>query len=180
MGFYELKVAGVTRQLQVVSASDDLEVACFVLLGDVELTEKAAALLKEKIPPVDVVITAEIKGIPIAHELARILGFTKCIVARKSVKPYMTEPVVATINSIRRRQVLCLDKIECDFMKGKRVLIVDDVISSGESLKALEKLVEMAGGTLVGKAAILVEGDSMERDDIISLGKLPVFPKKKI
>lgn len=179
--YYEMNIVGCIRKLPIVRISDNLDIASFVLLGDAELVVKAAAELVEKIPEVDYLITAEAKGIPLVQEMARIMNMKRYFVARKSVKPYMLDPFVTEVYSIttQKKQILCLDKEESDMIKGKKVLIVDDVISTGESLKAMEALVEKAGGKIVGKAAILAEGDAARRKDIIYLEALPVFPVKK-
>lgn len=175
---YVLTVAGLERKLPIVQISDTLEIASFVILGDVELAVQAAAELVARIPQVDYLITAEAKGIPLVHELARILGMKRYFVARKSIKPYMTEPLVIEVYSIttQTKQLLCLSREESEEIRGKRILIVDDVISTGESIRAMESLVKKAGGKVAGKAAILAEGDSADRKDIIFLEKLPVFP----
>lgn len=178
--FYEMNIVGCIRKLPIVRISDRMDIASFVLLGDAELVVKAAAELVERIPEVDYLITAEAKGIPLVQEMARILNMKRYFVARKSVKPYMLNPFVTEVYSIttQKKQILCLDKEESDLIRGKRVLIVDDVISTGESLKAMETLVEKAGGRIMGKAAILAEGDAAKRKDIIYLEALPVFPVK--
>jgi adenine phosphoribosyltransferase len=180
MEYYNLKVANLERRLPIVRITDSLEIASFVILGDSELVVNAAKELAEKIPEVDYLITAEAKGIPLVQELSRLLGMKRYFVARKSIKPYMTEPFVTEVYSIttQGKQILCLEKEESELIKGKRILIVDDVISTGESVKAIESLVKKAGGRIMGKAAILAEGDSAERKDIIYLEKLPVFPVK--
>ncbi len=178
MKYYDLKVAGVERKLPIIRISDQLEIASFVILGDSELVINAAQTLKDKIPEVDYLMTAEAKGIPLVQELAHSLGMKRYFVARKSIKPYMIDPFVTEVYSItsQKKQILCLDKEESDLIKGKRILIVDDVISTGESLKAMETLVKKAGGIVAGKAAILAEGESARRSDIIFLAELPVFP----
>ncbi|EST10733.1 phosphoribosyltransferase family protein [Sporolactobacillus laevolacticus] len=179
MDEYVLKVAGVERKLPVVRIADNIKIASFVILGDTELVTLAAAELKKRIPEADYLITAEAKGIPLIQELARISGMKRYVVARKSIKPYMSDPFVTEVYSIttQRKQLLCIEKEESEMIKGKRILIVDDVISTGESVRALEKLIKRAGGTLVGKAAILAEGeDAINREDIIYLEKLPLFP----
>ena len=180
MRYYEIEVAGLTRKLPIVRVSDQLEIASFVILGDCELVLKAAQELLKKLPEVDVLITAEAKGIPLVQELSRLLGMKRYYVARKRIKPYMVNPFVTEVYSIttRTKQILCLDEEEAEEISGKRVLIVDDVISTGESLKAMEALVRRAGGTVEGRAAILAEGDASKRDDIIFLEPLPVFPVK--
>lgn len=178
MEYYNLKVAGLERKLPVIRISDSLKIASFVILGDAELVVYAAAELKNKIPEVDYLITAEAKGIPLVQELARLLGMKRYFVARKSIKPYMSEPLVTEVYSIttQKKQILCLEKEEGELINGKRILIVDDVISTGESIKAMESLVKKAGGRIVSKAAILAEGDAANRKDIIYLEKLPLFP----
>ena len=176
--YYEMNIVGCIRRLPIVRIEDNLDIASFVLLGDAELVVKAAQVLDGRLPEADYLITAEAKGIPLVQELARIRGMKRYFVARKSVKPYMTDPFVTEVYSIttKKKQILCLDKEESDLIKGKRILIVDDVISTGESLKAMETLVEKAGGNIVGKACILAEGDAKNRKDIIYLEELPVFP----
>ena len=175
---YHLTVAGLERDLPIVQISDTLEIASFVILGDAELVVRAAAELVARIPQVDYLITVEAKGIPLVQELARLLGMKRYFVARKSIKPYMTEPLVIEVYSIttQTKQILCLSREESELIDGKRILIVDDVISTGDSIKAMESLVKKAGGKVVGKAAILAEGDSADRKDIIYLEQLPVFP----
>ena len=177
MQYYNLKVANLERKLPIIRITDSLEIASFVILGDSELVIRAAEELKEKIPEVDYLITAEAKGIPLVQELSRLLGMKRYFVARKSIKPYMTDPFVTEVYSIttRERQILCLEKEESEMISGKRILIVDDVISTGESIKAMESLIKKAGGKVAGKAAILAEGESANRKDIIYLEKLPVF-----
>lgn len=175
---YHITVAGLERDLPIVQISDTLEIASFVILGDAELVIRAAAELVSRIPQVDYLITAEAKGIPLVQELARLLGMKRYFVARKSIKPYMTEPLVIEVYSIttQTKQILCLSREESELIDGKRMLIVDDVISTGDSIKAMESLVKRAGGKVAGKAAILAEGDSADRKDIIYLERLPVFP----
>ncbi len=175
---YTLHVAGVTRELPIVKISDDLAIASFVILGDTELVCAAAAQLVKKLPPVDILVTAEAKGIPLVFEMSRLLGMKRYIVARKNVKPYMESPIVDEVVSIttQKKQILCLDHNDASLVKGRRVAIIDDVISTGESVQTVERLVTKAGGIVVAKAAILAEGDAAQRDDIIFLEKLPLFP----
>lgn len=174
---YEINIAGLMRELPIVQIADNMAIASFVLLGDSQLVIKAASALKPQLPEVDYLITAEAKGIPLVQELARLLGMDRYFVARKSIKPYMVNPFVTEVYSIttQKKQILCLDEVEANMIAGKRVLIVDDVISTGESLKAMEALVKKAGGIVAGKAAILAEGDAAKRDDIIFLESIPVF-----
>ena len=175
---YTLKVAGLTRELPLCKASDTLDIAAFVMFSDVELTVKCAEELLKKCPEFDIIVTAESKGIPLAYEAARQSG-KNYIVGRKSTKLYMTDPIAVNVKSITtdRLQTLYLSQEDAGQIKGKRVLILDDVISTGESLIALEKLVEAAQGIITGKAAVLAEGNAADRDDIIFLEKLPLFPR---
>ena len=145
--------------------------------GDCELTEACATELLKKAPEFDYLITAESKGIPLAYEMARQLGCKKWMLARKGVKLYMKDVIGVEVRSITTDHVqkLYIDGEDAALMKDKRILIVDDVISTGESLTALEKLVEKAGGNICGRMAILAEGDAQEREDIIYLEKLPLF-----
>ncbi len=175
--YYRLKVAGLERDLPICPINEHLDIAGFVIFGDVELTQACASELAKKLPEHDYMLTAEAKGIPLIYELARILDEKKHFVARKGLKAYMTEPISVSVKSIttEKVQTLYLDGGDAKLMHGKRILIIDDVISTGESLLALEKLVEEAGGTVCGRAAILAEGDAIERDDIVYLEELPLF-----
>ncbi|MDD3765949.1 MAG: phosphoribosyltransferase family protein [Eubacteriales bacterium] len=175
--YYDVEIAGLKRSLPICKVSDDLYIAAFVIFGDVEMTVKAAQELLKKAPPHDVLITAEAKGIPLVHEMARQCGESRYIIARKSTKLYMRDIFSVEVQSITtaRRQQLFIDGADAQFMKGKNVVIIDDVISTGESLIAVEKLVKQAGGNVVGKMAILAEGDAKYRDDIITLGYIPLL-----
>ena len=174
---YRMKVAGLERDLPVCRVTDDLYIAGFVVFGDQELTVACAREMLKKAPEYDYLITAEAKGIPLAHEMARQAGDAKYILARKAPKLYMTDVFSSTVKSITtaKEQTLYLDGADAELMKGKRILIVDDVISTGESLRALEVLVEKAGGNICGRMAVLAEGDAQERPDLIYLEKLPLF-----
>lgn len=174
--FYTLKVAGLERQLPVCPLNEKVFIAGFVMFSDVELTVACAKELIKKVPEHDVIVTAESKGIPLAYEMARQLN-EKYIVARKMSKLYMQSPIHVDVKSIttEKLQTLYLDSTEADYLTGKRVLIIDDVISTGESLHALESLIKSAGGNIVGKAAVLAEGDAADRKDIIFLEKLPLL-----
>ncbi len=176
--FYTLKIAGLERKLKMFSVSDSLDIAAFILFGDVELTEACAKALLEKCPDFDYIITPEAKSIPLAYEMSRISG-KKYIVARKGVKVYMDNPVEYTVRSIttQKVQTLYLGHEDGDDLKDKKVLIVDDVISTGESLSAVQGLVKAFGGNIVASCAPLAEGDAADRDDIIYLEKLPLFFK---
>lgn len=174
---YKLKVAGVERDLELFPVSDTMSIAAFILFGDVELTVKCAAELAKKAPEHDILITAEAKSIPLIHEMARQLGENEYVIARKGPKVYMKNIVKVNVNSITtdHEQILCIGEREKKLLENKHVLIVDDVISTGESLEALEMLVEKAGGKIVGQMAVLAEGDAIERKDITVLGHLPLF-----
>jgi adenine phosphoribosyltransferase len=176
--FYRLSVAGLERDLVKCPISEKIEIAGFIMLGDVELTVNCAKFLLEKSPKCDVIFTAEAKSIPLAYEMARQAGIPY-VVARKSLKLYMYDSIETTVRSITTDNVqkLYLSGAEIDVIKGKNVLIVDDVISLGDSLRAMEELVEKAGGIVAGKAFVLAEGDAADRDDIIFLEKLPLFFK---
>ena len=175
--YHTMTIAGVKRDLPLCPVTDELQIAAFVIFGDVELTCASARALLEKAPEFDYMITAEAKGIPLIHEMARQSGRNTYILARKGPKLYMRDVLDVAVRSITtaKEQHLYLDGDDAALMKGKRILIVDDVISTGESLMALEKLVEAAGGNICGRMAILAEGDAQTRDDIIYLEKLPVF-----
>ena len=175
--FYTMNVAGLKRDLPICPVNEKLYIAGFVIFGDPELTECCARELLKKAPEYDYIITAEAKGIPLAHEMARQAGDARYILARKGPKLYMQDVVSVTVNSITtaKEQKLYLDGADAQRIRGKRVLIVDDVISTGESLKALEALVEHAGGQICGRMAILAEGDAQNRSDLIYLEKLPLF-----
>ena len=175
--YYTMNVAGLERQLPICPVNDTLSIAGFVIFGDQELTVACARELLKKAPEYDYIITAEAKGIPLAHEMARQHGDAKYILARKGPKLYMRDIFSVSVQSITtaKEQKLYLDGADAALMQGKRILVVDDVISTGESLKALEALVEKAGGQICGRMAILAEGDAQERPDLIYLEKLPLF-----
>lgn len=174
---YPMTIAGLKRELPLCKLSDTLQIGAFVIFGDQELTVACARDLLKKIPDYDYMITAEAKGIPLIHEMARQAGDSKYFLARKGPKLYMTGVFESTVHSITtaKEQKLYLDTADAALMKGKRILVVDDVISTGESLKALEALVEKAGGIVCGRAAILAEGEAADRKDIVYLEKLPLF-----
>ncbi len=176
--FYTLKIAGLERQLEKFPVNDKLDIAAFIIFGDVELTVKASEELLKKLPEFDVILTPEAKSIPMAYEMSRQSG-KPYIIARKGVKVYMRNPLSVSVNSIttKNEQHLYLGESEVNMIKGKKVLIVDDVISTGESLTAVRNLVEAAGGIEAAACAFLAEGDAADRDDIIFLEKLPLFFK---
>ena len=177
---HPMNIAGLKRELPICRVTDELYIGAFVIFGDVELTVACAKALLEKAPEYDYIITAESKGIPLAYEMARQAGDEKWLLARKGAKLYMQNVFSVEVKSITTDHVqkLYLDGADAALMQGKRILIVDDVISTGESLRALEALVEKAGGQIVGRMAILAEGDAQSREDLIYLEKLPVFNAK--
>lgn len=173
---YTLKVAGLTRELPICRVHDTLSIAAFVMFSDVEMTIACAMALLERVPEYDVILTAESKGIPLAYEMSRQSG-KKYLLARKSIKLYMKDPVEVDVKSITTDapQHLYLDAQDLAYLKGRRVLVVDDVISTGRSLHSLERLVAIAGGNIAAKAAVLAEGDARGREDILFLEYLPTF-----
>lgn len=179
MNYYRMTVAGCVRDLPICPINESLYICGFVIFGDPELTTAASRELLDRAPEYDYLISAEAKGIPLVHEMARLAGNQKYFLARKKPKLYMTGVLETTVRSITTKgeQKLYLDTADAALMKGKRILIVDDVISTGESLRAIEALVENAGGTVCGRMTILAEGDAQERDDIVYLKKLPLIAK---
>ena len=177
---YRMNIAGLTRELPLCPLNDELYIAAFVIFGDPELTTAAAAALLERAPQYDYLISAEAKGIPLVHEMARLAGNQKYFLARKSPKLYMTGVTEVTVRSITtaKEQKLYLDTADAELMRGKRILIVDDVISTGESLRAIEELVTHAGGEICGRMTVLAEGDAIDRKDITYLAPLPLFDKE--
>lgn len=177
--YYTIKVAGLERQLPLCPLGDKLMIAAFVIFGDMELTTACARELNKRVPENDVMITAESKGIPLICEMARLGNIKRYVLARKEPKLYMQDVFSVDVRSITTGHIqrLCLDGKDAQYIRGKRVLIVDDVISTGESLHALEELVRHAGGEIVGRMAILAEGDAAERGDICYLEKLPLFDR---
>ena len=176
--FHELHIAGCTRQLPILNLSETEAIAAFVMLGDVELTEACAKALLPKVPKeAEILMTAETKGIPLAAALSRLLGFDWYITARKSVKAYMENPLSVEDHSITTMgaQKLYIMDEDMKRIKGKKVLLLDDVISRGGSMKALRKLAEAAGGIVIGEAAAIAEGAAAERTDIIFLATIPLF-----
>ena len=174
---YEMDIAGLKRDLPICPVSDDLSIGAFVMFGDVELTVHCAAELLKLAPEYDYLIAPEAKAIPLLYEMARQSGAEKYFLARKGAKAYMSGVFEVEVKSITTAAVqkLVIDTADAELIKGKRMLILDDVISTGESLRAMETLVTEAGGIIAGKMAVLAEGDAINRDDIIVLGPLPLF-----
>ncbi len=176
---YRMNIGGVERCLPLFPISEDTAIAGFLVIGDTDLIAKTAPLLAEKIGKVDMIMTAEAKGIPIAYEVSKVLGMKEFIVARKGLKNYMRDPISVTVQSITTKgeQTLYLGGDEVEKIKGRNICLLDDVISTGESLRSLGELAKAAGATVVKQAAILAEGEAAERKDIIFLEKLPLFKK---
>ena len=176
MAKYKMTIAGLERELELFPVNDKLNIAAFIMFNDVEITEASAKALLEICPEHDVVVSAEAKGIPLCYEMAR-QGCRNYVIARKGVKVYMGAPLEVSVKSITTadEQKLYLSENDVNFLEGKKVLNVDDVISTGKSLEALESLIAQTGAEVVGKAAVLAEGDAKDRDDIIFLEELPLF-----
>ena len=174
---YEMDIAGLKRELPLCRVTDELYIGAFVMFGDVELTVHCAAELLKRAPEYDYLIAPEAKAIPLLYEMARQSGAEKYFLARKGAKAYMTGVFEVEVRSITTMHIqkLVINTADAEMIKGKKVLIVDDVISTGESLHAMEELVKRAGGIIVGKMAVLAEGDAKDRDDIITLAPLPLF-----
>lgn len=174
---YKMNIAGIERALPLCRLNDELYIAAFVIFGDPELTTACAKALLDRAPEYDYIITAEAKGIPLAHEMARLAGNQKYMLARKGPKLYMRDIISVKVRSITtsKEQALYLDGYDAKLMRGKKILIVDDVISTGESLRAIEELVHSAGGNICGRMCILAEGDAISRGDITYLEELPLF-----
>lgn len=175
---YKMNIAGLDRELPLCKVADNFYIGAFIMFGDAEITVACARELLARAPKdYDYLLTAEAKSIPLIHEMARQSGAKTYFVARKGMKVYLTDPVHVTVHSIttQHEQDLYLGSEDAALIRGKKILIVDDVISTGESLKAMEELVHQAGGTVAGRMAVLAEGDAQKRDDIIFLNPLPVF-----
>lgn len=174
---YEIDIAGMKRDLPICKVTDDLSIGAFVIFGDVELTVHCASELLKRAPEYDYLIAPEAKAIPLLYEMARQSGADKYFLARKKAKAYMQGVLTVNVKSITTEgvQTLVLDAEDAKQLKDKRVLILDDVISTGESLRAMEELCRQVGAHVVGKMAVLAEGDAINRDDIIVLGQLPLF-----
>ena len=174
---YEMDIAGLKRELPLCKVADDLYIGAFVMFGDVELTVHCAAELLKQAPEYDYLIAPEAKAIPLIYEMARQSAADKYFLARKGPKAYMSGVFEVEVKSITTAAVqrLVLDVADAELIRGKRMLIIDDVISTGESLVAMEELVTKAGGIIAGKMAVLAEGDAQNRDDIITLAPLPLF-----
>ena len=176
MATYKMTIAGLERELPICKVNDHLDIAGFVIFGDVEMTVASAAELLKKCPEFDFIVAPEAKAIPLAHEMARQSG-KPYFICRKGAKLYMQSPMSVNVRSITtdKEQTLFMDSLEGEQLRGKRVVILDDVISTGESLLAVRKLLEQFDADIIAQAAILAEGDAAKRDDIIFLEELPLF-----
>lgn len=179
MDYYCLNIEGLIRKLPFIDINDKLAYASFVVISDSELVCKVAPLLAQKIKNCDVIVTAEAKGIALAHEISKCLNLKRFVVARKSIKSYMKDPISIPVKSITTTNVqnLYLDDNDVTYLNNKNVCLLDDVVSTGGSLKALEDLMNKVNATVISKACILAEGDAADRDDLIFLKKLPLFEK---
>lgn len=182
MSTYTLKICGVTRELKKVLVAPNLVIASFVMLGDTELIEKSADALFEKmkkIGQIDMLVCPEAKGIPLTHALAVRLG-VNYVVARKSVKGYMKHPIVSEVKSITTttKQIIVIDELDAARLDGKKVCVVDDVVSTGGSLRSLEDVLSKTGCTVVSKVAVLLEEGGYKGDDLIYIDKLPIFTEE--
>lgn len=175
--YFDFEICGIKRQLPFVKIRDDLALASFYIASDTELVQAVAPELVKRLPEVDVLLTAEAKGIILTYEISRLLGMKGFVLARKHKKPYMQNVLEATVYSIttQARQTLYLDGCDVDKLRGKRVAIIDDVFATGNSLAALEKLATLSGANIVARAAVLAELDSVGRGDIIYLKEHYVF-----
>ncbi|MBO5230967.1 MAG: adenine phosphoribosyltransferase [Clostridia bacterium] len=176
--YYRVNIAGLERDLLRCPINEKLDIAAFILFGDVEVTVHSAAELLKRLPEFDYIVTPEAKSIPLAYEMAKQSG-KKYFVARKKAKLYMKDPVSVHVRSITTDsvQTLIMDGVEGEQIRGKRVVILDDVISTGESLKAVEELCSRFDANVVAKAAVLAEGDAAQRDDIVFLAEIPLIEK---
>ena len=175
---YVVDFDGFKAELPILPLPSGINIAFFNLHGDNELTEHCAKLLAKQLGDCDVVLTAESKGLQLAHCVSRELGQRFYAVARKSKKLYMQDGIEISIDSsitTGKEQTFYLSKHDADLLKGKKVGIVDDVVSTGASLQGLEELVKKAGGILHKKAFVLAEGEAANRQDILYLGVIPLL-----
>ena len=179
MPVYPMDIAGLHRELPICKVTDDLYIGAFICFGDAELTVACARdmLAMLDADSYDYLFTAEAKSIPLIHEMARQSGAKKYFIARKGPKAYMPDPIHVEDKSITTAgtQKLYLGRDDADLICGKRIVLMDDVISTGGSLRAMEDLVALAGGTVVARIAVLAEGDAAKREDIRFLAPLPLF-----
>ncbi|MDQ7844131.1 MAG: phosphoribosyltransferase family protein [Armatimonadota bacterium] len=172
---YDLEIAGTVRTLPLIQVSPDTWIAYYYSLGDTEVIDRGARLLAPKLSGCEIFVTTETKGIPLVHAIATYLGLKPYVVCRKEIRPFMLSPLVVRYRPItaKTEQELFIDGRDSKKLAGKKVGIVDDIVSTGETIEAMAELVRQAGGTVVSKAALLLEGE--ERTDVVHLGILPIF-----
>ena len=180
MEYYTLDLCGLTRKLPLVFVGKNTRLASFSLLGDTELTEKIAKKFTEMLKPVqhDILVCPEVKAVPLLQEISGKLGHKKFVVCRKSVKPYMVSPVILKPLPHFPKHVrqLVLDGVDAQFLKNKKVIIIDDVISTGVTMRMMSKLMEKVGATVVAHVAVLKQGEQFDKyDNLLTLAELPVF-----
>ena len=174
---YQVEIGGLTRHLKLFQVAPGLKIALFNMLGDTEIVQASAKALAARLPKdAQVLITAEAKSIPLAHALA-VETRLPYVILRKNYKPYMGDALKADTLSITtgEPQTLYLDEKDLELIKGKRVVIVDDVISTGSTLQGMRMIIEKAGGLVTATAAVFTEGERAKWKDIIALGHLPLF-----
>ena len=174
--YYRIQLCGFTRDLPLFEVAPGIRIAIFNILGDTQLVRRAGGALANKLPPADLLVTAEVKSVPLVYEISRCLKLPY-VVLRKIVKPYMVGAIKSRVVTITtgKPQDLWLDGKDRQILKGKKVVIVDDVVSTGATLVGMRKLIKKAGGIIVAEAAVFTEGDSKKWKNIISLGNLPIF-----
>ena len=176
METYKIQIGSVVRHLPIVTISSGVKLALFNMLGDTDVTEAAGIELARLLPAnIDVLVTPEVKAVSLAHVISRESG-KPYIVVRKTEKPYMVHPVAREVVSITtgKPQLLVLDGLDVERIRGKKIAIVDDVVSSGGTLHSLTQIIEEVGGTVAAVVAVFTEGQ--ERPEVIALGHLPLFP----
>lgn len=172
---YELEIAGTVRTLPLIQVSPDTWIAYYYSLGDTEVIDRAARALAERLNGCELFVTTETKGISLTQAIATYLGLRPYVVCRKEIRPFMLSPLVVRYKPITAKveQELYMDGRDAMKVRGRRVGIVDDIVSTGETLQAMEALVKMAGGEVTTRAALLVEGE--DRPDVHHMGILPIF-----
>jgi adenine phosphoribosyltransferase len=175
---YSIEIAGIKRDLRLFEIKPGLRIAILNILGDTELVQASARELAKKLKGIehDLLVTAEAKSIPLAHALSVELK-KPYVILRKTYKPYMGDALRAETLSITtgQPQLLILDEKDRDIIRNKKVIILDDVISTGSTLQGIRMILDKANASVVAQAAILTEGDRAQWSDILSLGHLPLF-----
>ncbi len=175
--YVSVTIAGLHRMLPIYHTHDDTYMGSLDLYGDVEFTVACATALIAKMPPFDLIIAAEPKPLPLVHEIARQMGLMQYIVARKTCHNFINTPISVDVSDITKQRytALYLDPFDAELMRYKRVMIIDDLISDGYTVRAVEKLVKIVGGTVCCKMCIVAAGDAAYRDDILCLHQLPAL-----